>query len=55
MNLPLRRIFLVITSLIGTVVGIWAAFLPTEFYESFPGLGLGPWVAVDVRGIRSRS
>ena len=47
MNLTLRRIFLVITSLVGTFVGVWAAFLPTEFYESFPGLGLGPWVAVD--------
>jgi len=47
MNLTLRRIFLVVTSAIGTVVGVWAAFLPAEFYESFPGLGLGPWVAVD--------
>lgn len=47
MNLTLRRVFLVVTSLIGSAVGIWAAFLPVEFYESFPGLGLGPWVAVD--------
>lgn len=47
MNITLRRIFLVVTSLIGTAVGVWAAFLPAEFYDSFPGLGLGPWVAVD--------
>ena len=47
MNTTLRRIFLLITSAIGAVVGIWAAALPTEFYDSFPGLGLGPWVGVD--------
>ena len=47
MNSTARRILLLVTSAIGTVVGVWAALLPTEFYESFPGLGLGPWVAVD--------
>jgi len=47
MNITLRRVFLAITSMIGTGVGVWAASLPVEFYDSFPGLGLGPWVAVD--------
>ncbi|WP_213816160.1 hypothetical protein [Glaciihabitans sp. dw_435] len=42
-----RRIYLWITSIIGAVVGVWAAFLPLEFYDAFPGLGLGPWVAID--------
>ena len=43
----LRRILLSITSIIGTAVGVWAAFFPVAFYDSFPGIGLGPWVAVD--------
>jgi len=47
MNTTLRRIFLLVTSAIGAVVGVWAALLPTQFYDSFPGLGLGPWVGVD--------
>lgn len=53
MNLTLRlgvtprRIFLWITSAIGAVVGVWAAFAPVAFYDAFPGLGLGPWVAID--------
>jgi len=47
MTLLLRRILLLLTSAIGLFVGAWAAFLPQEFYDSFPGLGLGPWVGVD--------
>ena len=47
MTTSVRRVLLVVTSLIGTAVGVWAAFLPREFYDSFPGVGLGPWVAVD--------
>ncbi|MBN9239508.1 MAG: hypothetical protein J0J03_07510 [Leifsonia sp.] len=47
MNTPARRILLGVTSALGVFVGAWAAILPDSFYASFPGLGLGPWVAVD--------
>lgn len=47
MNTPARRALLVVTSLVGALVGVWAAILPESFYSSFPGVGLGPWVAVD--------
>lgn len=47
MNTPARRMMLGITSAIGVFVGAWAAILPASFYDSFPGIGLGPWVAVD--------
>ena len=47
MNTTPRRILLWLTSLLGIGIGIWAAFLPETFYSSFPGIGLGPWVAVD--------
>jgi hypothetical protein len=43
----IRRIILAITALIGLFAGSWAAFLPQSFYDSFPGVGFGPWVAVD--------
>lgn len=47
MTILLRRALLIATSAIGAFVGTWAALLPAAFYESFPGIGLGPWVAVD--------
>ena len=43
----LRRIILAVTALIGLFTGSWAAFWPHSFYDSFPGVGFGPWVAVD--------
>ena len=43
----LRRIILVVTALIGLFAGWWAAFWPQSFYDTFPGVGFGPWVAVD--------
>lgn len=46
MTLRARRIILWVTAAIGLYVGAWAAFLPTLFYEGFPGLGR-IWVAVD--------
>ena len=45
--MTLRRLVLWFLTLVGTVVGTWAAFLPEQFHASFPGLGFGPWVAVD--------
>jgi len=47
MNTLPRRILLAVTSLIGAFVGVWAAAFPQSFYDSFPGLGFGPWVGVD--------
>lgn len=47
MTILLRRALLIATSAIGAFVGTWAALLPAAFYESFPGIGLGPWVAAD--------
>ena len=47
MTLLVRRILLWLTSLIGAFVGLWAAGAPRSFYDSFPGLGFGPWVAID--------
>ena len=47
MTHTIRRVLLWITSAIGLFVGAWAAFLPQSFYDSFPGVGLGPWVGVD--------
>lgn len=47
MNTTARRTLLAATSLVGIMVGAWAAGLPRAFYDSFPGVGLGPWVAVD--------
>lgn len=41
-----RRTILWATAAIGLFVGIWAAFAPVSFYDSFPGLGR-IWVAVD--------
>ena len=46
MHATARRIILWITAAIGAIVGLWAAFLPSEFYDSFPGLGR-VWIAVD--------
>lgn len=46
MQATARRVILWITAAIGAFVGLWAAFLPTEFYDSFPGLGR-VWVGVD--------
>ena len=45
--MTLRKLVLWFLTLVGTVVGTWAAFLPEQFHASFPGLGFGPWVAVD--------
>ena len=42
----IRRIVLVLTALVGLLVGLWAAVLPHSFYDSFPGFGL-MWVSVD--------
>lgn len=47
MTLLARRILLGVTSILGAFVGIWAAFAPRGFYDSFPSFGLGPWIAVD--------
>lgn len=46
MTITTRRALLLATALIGAFVGVWAAFLPVSFYDSFPGLGR-IWVAVD--------
>ena len=47
MTLLVRRIIPAVTSLIGLYVGAWAAIWPQSFYDAFPGVGFGPWVAVD--------
>jgi hypothetical protein len=47
MTLLVRRMLLWLTSLIGALVGFWAAGAPRSFYDSFPGLGFGPRVAID--------
>jgi hypothetical protein len=47
MTLLVRRMLLWLTSLIGALVGFWAASAPRSFYDAFPGLGFGPWVAID--------
>jgi hypothetical protein len=46
MTITTRRVLLLATALIGAVVGVWAAFLPVSFYDSFPGLGR-IWIAID--------
>lgn len=42
----LRRTVLLLTAVIGTYVGAWAALAPHDFYRSFPGFGL-IWVSID--------
>lgn len=44
--MTIRRIILAVTAALGVFVGAWAAFWPTSFYDSFPGLGR-IWVAID--------
>ena len=44
--MTIRRIILAVTAALGLFVGAWAAFWPTSFYDSFPGLGR-IWVAID--------
>jgi hypothetical protein len=43
--MTIRRIILALTAALGVFVGAWAAFWPTSFYDSFPGLGR-IWVAI---------
>jgi hypothetical protein len=42
----LVRVLLAVLLASGLVLGLWAAFFPLSFYDSFPGLGR-QWVAVD--------
>ena len=42
----LVRVLLALLLASGLVLGVWAAFFPLAFYESFPGFGRH-WVAVD--------
>lgn len=42
----LRRAALVVIALGSLVVGAWAQFFPSSFYDDFPGFGR-VWVAVD--------
>lgn len=42
----MRRILLLVLALSAAYVGLWAAFAPRSFYDSFPGGGRR-WVAVD--------
>jgi hypothetical protein len=46
MNSRFRRILLAATVVLAAYVGLWAAFFPSSFYDSFPGFGL-TWVSVD--------
>jgi hypothetical protein len=46
MTLTTRRIILAVSAALGLFVGAWAAFWPTAFYDSFPGLGR-IWIAID--------
>lgn len=34
-----RRVLLGVLALVAAYVGVWAAFLPTSWYRSFPGFG----------------
>lgn len=46
---PYRRVLLALLALTAAYVGVWAAFMPTSWYGSFPGFGrhwlpvLGPY------------
>ena len=44
--MTIRRTILAVTAVLGVVVGAWAAFWPTSFYDAFPGLGR-IWIAID--------
>lgn len=44
--MTIRRIILAVTAALGIVVGAWAAFWPTSFYDAFPGFGR-IWIAID--------
>lgn len=46
MNHSLRRVLLLTTAVLGAYVGVWAAFAPRSFYESFPGFGF-IWISID--------
>ncbi len=42
----LVRVLLAVLLASGLMLGVWAAFFPQSFYDSFPGLGR-TWVSVD--------
>ena len=42
----LVRVLLAVLLASGLMLGVWAAFFPQAFYDSFPGLGR-TWVSVD--------
>ena len=42
----LVRVLLAVLLASGLMLGVWAAFFPPSFYDSFPGLGR-TWVSVD--------
>jgi hypothetical protein len=48
-NVMMRRVLLLVVAAIGAYVGVWAYFLPSSWYRSFPGFGrhwlpvLGPY------------
>jgi hypothetical protein len=46
MNTLFRRILLIFAAVLGFYAGIWAEFLPRQFYSAFPGFGLH-WIDVD--------
>jgi hypothetical protein len=46
MSSTLQRVVLALLAWSSAVVGVWAAFAPRSFYESFPGGGRS-WVAPD--------
>lgn len=44
--MTIRRTILAVTAALGVIVGAWAAFWPTLFYDAFPGFGR-IWIAID--------
>jgi len=45
MNLMVHRVCLILLTIVGFVLGVWAYFAPLNWYTTFPGMGMS-WLPV---------